>query len=519
MKGSGRFMEAENTTRRELTPADYIAMLRRHWVLIAVLALVGPPIGYTVARFLPSRYVSQTLVLVQPPTVSDKVVPDMGTTTMNQELGSLKQQILSRSTLETVIKEHGLYAGDAKKTPIDMLVGRLQNAIDITSIAPLADAPGPKDLPGFTVSVTLDDAHKAQDVCTEITSMFIEKSNFDAQNRNDDLTQFLTQQLAESKSALDEQDAKLAEFKQRYFGSLPDDETANLNVLAALTTQFDDAGQALARAQQDKSFSETMLQQQLAALQATQTGQNPDTLEQQLATMKTQLANLEGTYKDDYPDVIKAKADITALEKRIADNNTAANAAAPTKETKTAVEPPQITQLRAQIHNSEQVITEKTKEQEQLKEQIGTYRGRIQQTPAVEQQFAELTRGHETALQAYNALDLQKHQAEMSGDLKRQQQGEYFRILDAANLPSTPSFPSRGLFTFGGLAAGLGLGLGLTFLMEFKDTSLKSERDVEHVLGLPLLAMIPDVEPVTSKKPISAIGLQPRTNAGISLGA
>lgn len=56
-------------TQRELTPADYIVMLRRRWVLILVLAMIGPPLAYGVSRFLPSRYVSQTLVLVEQPTV------------------------------------------------------------------------------------------------------------------------------------------------------------------------------------------------------------------------------------------------------------------------------------------------------------------------------------------------------------------------------------------------------------------------------------------------------------------
>jgi polysaccharide chain length determinant protein (PEP-CTERM system associated) len=506
----------EETIRRELTPADYLALVRRHWVLIAVLTILGPPVGYLLARVLPARYVSQTLVLVQPSSVPDSMVPELETTTQNQRLASLKEQLLSRSNLEGVIKQFGLYPSDVNRIPMDQLVTRLQEAIDVTSIAPLADT-GPKDLPGFTVSVTLYDPHKAQDVCSQITSMFIEKSNGDAVSNTDAISEFLTSQLADAKNRLDEQETKLAAFKTEHLESLPDDEQQNLNLLGGLNTQFDDAGQALARAQQDKSFSQSMLQQQLAALQATQTGQNPDTLEEQLATLKTQLANLEGTYKEDYPDVVKAKADIAALEKRIAATNAANAAAAPAKGMKNAVEPPQITQLRAQINNDEQMIAEKTKEQEQLKEQVNLYRGRIQQSPAVEEQYAELSRGHQTALDAYNSLLKQQHEAQMAGDLKRQQQGTFFRVLDPPNLPSKPTFPNHVLFTLGGLVGGLGLGLGITFVMEMKDTSLKSGRDVEFMLRLPLLAIIPAVEPVTSKKPLPPVALH-AAGSGESMG-
>ena len=62
-------------TRRELTPADYIAMLRRRWVLITVVALIGSPLAYGVSRFLPAKYKSQTLVLVERPTVSPEIIP------------------------------------------------------------------------------------------------------------------------------------------------------------------------------------------------------------------------------------------------------------------------------------------------------------------------------------------------------------------------------------------------------------------------------------------------------------
>ncbi len=509
-------MQGEETTRRELTPADYVAMIRRHWVLIAVLTILGPPIGYGASRVIPARYVSQTLVLVQPPSVPSTIVPSMDTTTMNQKLASLKQQLLSRSSLEPVIRQYGLYAKDIDKRPMDELVARLQAAIEVTPVAPLAETQS-RDLPGFTVSVTLDDPHKAQSVCTQITSLFIQASNDDSVEQAQQVNQFLSEQLSEAKTALDAQDAKLAAFKSRYIGSLPDDEQTNLSLLTGLNTQLDAASQALARAQQDKNFTESMLQQQLAQSEAAADGQSPNTLEEQLATLKTQLATEQEIYKDDYPDVIKTKADIAALEKEIAATNATP---APAKDEKAGVESPQVAGLRAQIHGYDQVIAEKTREQEQLKEQIRLYESRVQQSPEVEEQYTELTRGRATANDSYNALLKEQTQAQMSGELNRQQQGEYFHVLDAANLPSQPSFPNRMIFTAGGLAGGLGLGLGLTLFFELKDTSFKSERDVEFALRLPVLAMIPAVEPVTTKRidlPATVHG--GGTNASLSLRA
>ena len=124
----------------------------------------------------------------------------------------------------------------------------------------------------------------------------------------------------------------------------------------------------------------------------------------------------------------------------------------------------------------------------------------MQSSPAVEQQYKELTRGYQTALDSYNDLQKKREDSAMAANLERKQQGEQFSVLDPANLPDKPSFPNRPLFALGGLGGGLALGLGIAFFLEMKDTSLKTERDVEFALRLPVLAMVPAIEPLSAKK-------------------
>ena len=384
-------------TQRELAPSDYLAMLRRHWVLILILAVIGPPIGYGISRTLPNRYKSTTLVLVEQPSVPTDFVKPVDTTDVNERLASMQQEILSRTRLEPLIHQYGLFPSDINKVPIDDLVARLQKAIEVTPVMPMAETRA-SNLPGFFVNVTLDDGRTAQEICTTVTSMFIAENLRRRQTQSEDTTEFLSQQLAEAKANLDAQDAKLAAFKSHYMGSLPDEEQTNLNLLNGLTSQLDAASQALARAQQDKTFVQTMLSQQQSSWEASKTGQSPETMDQQLSALQTQLASLKARYTDDYPDVIKAKADIDALQKKIAENDTQKAATDPDKTPKPTVEPAQITQLRAQIHTYDQVIAEKAKDQEQIKQQIKMYEARVQSSPAVEQQYKELTRGYQTAL-------------------------------------------------------------------------------------------------------------------------
>jgi polysaccharide chain length determinant protein (PEP-CTERM system associated) len=514
----GEQMDTEQTGQRELTSADYVVMMRRHWVLILVLTLIGPALAYGVSRFLPDRYKSQTLVLVEPPAVPTTIVPQVDVTNLSQRLASMKSQILSRSRLEPIIRQFGLYQDEINSKSMDELVAKLQASIDVTPVQPMAET-GAKDLPGFYVTVTLDNARSAQGVCTAITSMFIEESLGIQQQHSEQTTQFLSQQLAEAKADLDAQDGKLAAFKAKYIGSLPDDQQTNLNILTGMTSQLDAATQGLVRAQQDKSFAESMLEEQVAAWQASQGGHNPESLEQQLILLQTQLADLQGRYTDDYPDVIKTKADIAALQKKIAENAASKAPADPMTAQKGAVEPPEITRSRAQVRAAEQMIAEKTKEQEQIKQQIKLYQGRIQMSPEVEEQYKELTRGYQTAQDSYNDLLKKQEASAMSEDLAKTQQGEYFRVLDPADLPSKPTFPNRPMFALGGLGGGLALGIGLAFFLEIQDKSLRTERDVEFALRLPVLAMVPAIEPVATKKPHKRLKTAADSGLGLSAGA
>jgi polysaccharide chain length determinant protein (PEP-CTERM system associated) len=483
---------------RELTPRDYLAMLRRRCVLIVCLTVIGCGSALVAAHFLPKRFVSQTTVLVEEPTVPVDIARPVVTEDINQRLSTMQQQILSRSRLEPVIRQYDLYSNDAGKASMEELVERLRKTITITPLEPMAQS-RTRNLPGFNVSVTSGDPRLAQQICSTITSMFMEQNLQLRQDQVDQTVDFIRKQLADAKTKLDDQDAKLAVFKRRYLGSLPDEEQTNLNLLMGLNSQLEATTQALSRAQQDKGFAESILGQQLSAWQASQVGQNPETFEQQLSALQAQLLALRTKYTDDHPDVIKAKNDIATLKRQIAASEEQKKASTPEKATTASGEPAQIQQLRAQLHQYEQVIKERSGQQEDIQKQIKLYQARVQSSPAVEQEYKQLTRDYQTALEFYNELSKKLDQATMANDLERRQQGGQFRVLDAANLPDMPSFPNPTLFGLGGFAGGAGLGLALAFLLEMQDTSLRSERDVEVALRLPVLAKLPTIVPEPTK--------------------
>ena len=346
-----------------------------------------------------------------------------------------------------------------------------------------------RQLPGFHVDVTFDNPRTAQQICTEITSMILAQNAGERQKQVKVTTDFLSQQLEEAKQSLDAQDAKLAQFKRQYLGALPEEEQTNLSILMGMNSQLEANTQALSRAQQDKAFTESVLSQQEASWKASQTGQNPDTAEQQLSDLQDQLTSLLSRYTPEHPDVIKLKNQIEELKRQLA----AQKSDAPVNATSQASirEPAQIQQLRAKLRQDEISITDLTQRQSQIQEQIRQLQGRVQASPVVEQQFKELTRNYQTALDFYNDLLKKRQNAGVAGDLESQQQSEQFRVYDPPSLPDQPSFPKKIVFVGGGLGAGLALGLGILFLIASSDKSLHNERDVELALKLPVLVLVP----------------------------
>ena len=479
---------------KQLTLQDYLGIAsRRKWLLI-LPPVIFAIIAFSVSFFLNPRYTSQTLVLVEGQKVSDNLVKPAVAEDLNQRLSTMKEQILSRSRLEPIMQKFGLYKDEAKKVPMEDLIDEMRTKIVVTPIHGANDS-----TPGFYISFTADNPKLAQDVCAEITSLFMEQNLKLREDRAVGTTDFLTSQLAESKRSLDEQDAKLAAFQRKYIGQLPGQEQLNMSMLTTLKTQLDGVTQALSRAQQDKLYTESLLAQETAAVQPSRTGADAppvSQLEEQIGKLKENLTFLEARYTPEYPDVIKTKQMIAELEKKVKANNSEVKpppTIAQEPSTVAQVHSPAAQRLRDNLHLLDETIREKSAEQTKLQQAIKEYERRVQLSPAVEEQYKALTRDYQSAQAFYDDILKKKSMSEMSTDLERRQQGEQFRIVDPANLPEKPSFPKKEMFAGGGFLLGLALGGGLAFALEMMVQTIRSEADIEGFLKLPLLVSVPEI--------------------------
>jgi capsular polysaccharide biosynthesis protein len=101
-----------------------------------------------------------------------------------------------------------------------------------------------------------------------------------------------------------------------------------------------------------------------------------------------------------------------------------------------------------------------------------------------------LTRDLATSQAFYDKLRSNMETSQMATDLEHRQEGETFTVLDAPNFPAEPTFPKPATFAAGGAMGGIVLGLLIVVFLEYKDTALRTERDVWAFTQLPTLAIL-----------------------------
>ena len=110
-----------------------------------------------------------------------------------------------------------------------------------------------------------------------------------------------------------------------------------------------------------------------------------------------------------------------------------------------------------------------------------------------------------TRRELMNQLLRRQSEAGMTARLQSTRESNV-RIIDRALVPTSPFRPSLRNDLSAGLSSGLVLGIGIVFLLHFLDRSIKSAEELERLLGLPVLAVVP------------ALGLRRRGYYGYSRG-
>jgi succinoglycan biosynthesis transport protein ExoP len=487
---------------------EYWAMaLRRRWyILLPVFACWA--IAWGGSWLIPSSFQSDALILVEQQKVPEQYVVPNVTVNLQDRLQAMTEQILSRTRLQSTINRFHLYESHRRWefTQTGDPVEEMRADIKIE----LVEAPGrPGQLTAFKIRYSAGSPQLAQQVNSELTSLFIDENLKSQEQLSESTTAFLESQLATAQAKLEEQEAKVRAFKATHFGNLPSQVETNVQILTGLQAQLQNAQRAIDGAKQQKIYLESM-QQEYQAIQAgfgsgNSTATTPDTLSKDLSDLRHQLQQARSRYTEDYPDVVQLKDKIAQMEKlkQDMDSEIAANEK-PVKTTsdadaRSAVQVPHestlpMMQIQSQLKANRVEIENYQEQERKIQADIAAYQARLNLTPETEQELADISRGYEESKANYDSLLQKQNQSQLATSLEQRQQGEQFRILDPPSLPSRPYTPNHLFISMAGLMVGFALGAGLAAFLEVTNVRVRHEKDLEGVVPLKVLVGIPHLD-------------------------
>lgn len=488
-------MSVEPIRRRpsaELKDYWNIFLRRRWWIIIPAVVIAGGTMA--VVTKLPKVYRSHTLILVDPQKVPADFVKPTVTTDVNDRLQIISQEILSRTHLQRIIDEFGLYHNEAADGGIMALVlhpgKRTQEEIvdsmrkDITVETVVDEQSRGHELGAFKITYQGQDPALVQKVTRELAALFIEENVKVREAQAEGTTHFIDDELEKARVSLAQQEQRLKDFKSLHMGSLPEQEAANLQQLGQLQTALQVNADALGRAQSQKVYLESLL----SAVAAQQADALQPQAQSELDLRREELKRAESRYTPLHPDVVRLRREVSELEHSTPPSGQAAGTAKPVPPPSKDFAPDQI---RGQIAALDEEIKLHNQHQAEIEKSIQQTQAKVNALPAVEQQLLEMDRDYQISKLNYASLLEKRNASAMAAEMERRAEGEQFRVLDPADYPEKPYKPDVAQLSLLGVLGGILCGCALGLFIEFQDKSMRSAEDATFYLTLPVLASFP----------------------------
>ena len=484
---------------------EYLNAIFRYRLVVLCTAVVGLIITVSIVRMLPDVFTSTTLIMVEPQDVPESYVRATMTERLEKRLQQMSQEVLSRTRLEGIINDFGLYADLRKQHfPVEQLVEMMRRKVNVQVYA---------ENNAFRISYEGSDPAIVQQVTARLAGHYIDENLRIREEHVTGTTEFMESELEKAKRQLEDQESQIQGFKQKYMGELPEQREANMRALEGSRIQLQTISTALSAAMERK----LLLDKQAAearSVRSVRTGADgqpaAESPSARLRQLEAQLIDLKGRYTREHPDVIQTESQIARLRAEMgAPDDSGAQTMDP-------LVPPELARavLQAQIE-----ITRLKDDEERVKKGIEMYQGRVENAFVREQELQGLTRDYEVTHRKYQTLLDKKLEAQLSQSLERRQKAERFRVLDPASRPQAPTRPNRQALMVGGAGASLGLALFLPILLWQLDSSFHLPEECA-ASGLPVLGVIsrvhtPDVDQRLRRYRIRVLGC---TALGLIIG-
>jgi len=468
--------------------------LRFRWPALAT-AWVICIVGWIYVMSLPNVFEAHARVYVDTQTALRPLLKGLAVDpNVESDLMIVRQALLSRPQLVNVARNTGFDLRARTPEEKEALITYLQQNITIRNDmrARRAQAEGL-----YQIAFRDRDRQMSLNVVQTLLHALVEDTLGNNRTGQQTAARFLNEQIADYERRLTEAENRLAEFKRRNVGTMPDSRGDYFARLQEAIAQASQVSTALKLAEARKAE----LQRQLTGEDpyvfgfdsnpaSADAGVSPD-LTSRIQELEAREQELLLRFTEKHPEVIAVRSTLAELRKRMDEElarvkrgQQATGALASSLQAN-----PLYQSIEVDLKRTEVQIAEMRQDLAQRNARVAELRRLVDTVPAVEAELARLNRDYEVTRAQYTALVQRRETAKITNDAD--QTGTVkFEIIDPPTVGIQPVAPDRTLLLGGVLVAALGAAAGVAFLLNKLRPVFLSARSLADATGLPVLGSV-----------------------------
>ena len=453
----------------------YISVFARRLPYFLVVATMISAASIIVAMNLPPAYVSSVKLIIESPQIPGALAEPIATTPAREQLQIVEQRLMTRANLLDIASKLKVLKNQDELTP-DQVVQAMTARTSIKSSS------GRNQASLMTVSFEAPDAKIAAAVVNEYLSLILQEDVKMRTGRATQTLDFFQQEVDRLSAVLAQKSADILEFKTKNSDALPESLDYRLGQQSLLQER-------LAQLQREISSLSDQRTSLIKIFESTGRVSGVagefDTPEQiQLNELRKQLNDALAIYSPENPQVKLLQARIDQVEAIVRAQP------APVESGSEATGNSLLDVQLAGIDTRQAVLQEREATTEK---ELAALADTISRTPANAIKLDKLELAYANTQQQYNRAVDRLSRASTGERIEILSRGQRISVIEPPFVPNVPTKPNRMLIAGGGSIFGILAGLGLVFLLEMLNQSIRRPEDLVKKLGITPIATIPHI--------------------------
>ena len=453
----------------------YISVFSRRLPYFLIVATIISAASIIVAMNIPPAYVSSVKLIIESPQIPGNLAEPTATTPAREQLQIVEQRLMTRANLLDIAARWSVLKNQAELTP-DQIVQAMAARTSINSSS------GRNEASLMTVSFEAPSAKIAAGVVNEYLTLILREDVKSRTGRATQTLEFFQQEVDRLSGVLASRSAGILEFKTENADALPESLEYRLGQQSLLQERLAQLQREISTLSDQRTSLIKIFESTGQVTSVNETAGTPEEI--QLNELRRQLNEALVIYSPENPQIKLLQARIDQVEAVVRAQpspvDTGDNA---TGNSLLDVQLAGI-ETRQAILQEREIATTK-----ELAALVDT----ISRTPANAIKLDKLELAYANTQQQYNRAVDRLSRASTGERIEMLSRGQRISVIEPPAIPNAPTKPNRKLIAGGGSFLGILAGLGLVFLLETLNQSIRRPEDLVKKLGITPIATIPHI--------------------------